>query len=104
MVIQLVYMGELGYLAIKGIKPNIENPLIGEIHICYNPLTEDKIVPYHIEKDMIYLEEIAIPMSFILQFLSANDCVQIGEDGQGYVILKEVGESGLTINQIPLTE
>lgn len=24
MVVQLVYMGELGYLAIKGIKPNTE--------------------------------------------------------------------------------
>lgn len=83
MVVQLVYMGELGYLVIKGIKPNT-----GEIHIYYDQ--EDKIVPYHIEKDMIYLEEIAIPMSFILHFLSANDCVQTGEDGNGYVILKEV--------------
>lgn len=68
MVVQLVYMGELGYLAIKGIKPNIENPLIGEIHICYNPITEDKTVPYRIDKDMIYLEDIAIPMLFISHF------------------------------------
>lgn len=90
MVVQLVYMGELGYLAIKGIKPNAENPLIGEIHICYNPITEDKVVPYRIDNNMIYLEEIAIPTSFILHFLSANDCVQTGEDGEGYVILKEV--------------
>lgn len=90
MVIQLVYMGELGYLAIKGIKPNTENPLVGEIHICYDPITEDKIVPYRIEKDMIYLEEIAIPMLFVSHFLSANDCIQIGEDGKDYVILKEV--------------
>lgn len=90
MVIQLVYMGELGYLAIKGIKPNTENPLVGEIHICYDPITEDKIVPYRIEKDMIYLEEIAIPMLFVSHFLSANDCIQTGEDGKDYVILKEV--------------
>ena len=88
MVVQLVYMGELGYLAIKGIKPNSENPLIGEIHIYYDQ--EDKIVPYHIEKDMIYLEEIAIPMLFVSHFLSANDCIQIGEDGKEYVVLKEV--------------
>lgn len=71
MVIQLVYMGELGYLAIKGIKPNTENP-------------------HRIEKDMIYLEEIAIPMLFVSHFLSANDCIQTGEDGKDYVILKEV--------------
>lgn len=90
MVIQLVYMGELGYLAIKGIRPNTENPLVGEIHICYDPITEDKIVPYRIEKDMIYLEEIAIPMLFVSHFLSANDCIQTGEDGKDYVILKEV--------------
>lgn len=90
MVIQLVYMGELGYLAIKGIKPNTENPLVGEIHICYDPVTEDKIVPYRIEKDMIYLEEIAIPMLFVSHFLSANDCIQPGEDDKDYVILKEV--------------
>ena len=88
MVVQLVYMGELGYLAIKGIKPNIEKPLVGEIHIYYDQ--EDKIVPYRIDKDMTYLEEIAIPMLFISHFLSANDCVQTGEDGNGYVILKEV--------------
>lgn len=90
MVIQLVYMGELGYLAIKGIKPNTENPLVGEIHICYDPITEDKTVPYRIEKDMIYLEEIAIPMLFVSHFLSANGCVQTGEDGKDYVILEEV--------------
>lgn len=90
MVVQLVYMGELGYLAIKGIKPNIENPLIGEIHICYNPITEDKTVPYRIDKDMIYLEDIAIPMLFISHFLSVNDCIQTGEDGKEYVVLKEV--------------
>ena len=46
MVVQLVYMGELGYLAIKGIKPNTENSLIGEIHIYHDQ--EDKIVPYRI--------------------------------------------------------
>ena len=86
MVVQLVYMGELGYLAIKGIKPNIEKPLVGEIHIYYDQ--EDKIVPYRIDKDMMYLEDLAIPTSFILHFLSA--CVQTGEDGEGYVILKEV--------------
>lgn len=88
MVVQLVYMGELGYLAIKGIKPNEENPLVGEIYIYYDQ--EDKIVPYRIEKDMIYLEEIAIPMSFVFHFLSANDCIQTGEDGKEYVVLKEV--------------
>lgn len=90
MIVQLVYMGKLGYLAIKGIKPNEENPFVGEIHICYNPITEDKVVPYRIEKDMIYLEEIAIPMLFISHFLSANDCVQTGEDGKEYVVLEEV--------------
>lgn len=90
MVVQLVYIGELGYLAIKGIKPNTENPLIGEIHICYNPITEDKTVPYRIDNNMVYLEEIAIPISFILHFLSVNDCVQTGEDGNGYVVFKEV--------------
>lgn len=88
MVVQLVYMGKLGYLAIKGIKPNTENSLIGEIHIYHDQ--GDKIVPYHIENDMIYLEEIAIPMLFVLRFLSANDCIQIGEDGKEYVVLKEV--------------
>ena len=88
MVVQLVYMGELGYLAIKGIKPSIEKPLVGEIHIYYDQ--EDKIVPYRIDKNMVYLEEIAIPTSFILHFLSVNDCVQTGEDGNGYVVFKEV--------------
>lgn len=39
---------------------------------------------------MIYLEEIAIPMLFVSHFLSANDCVQTGEDGKEYVVLKEV--------------
>ena len=88
MIVQLVYMGKLGYLAIKGIKPNEENPLVGEIRIYCGQ--EDKIVPYHIENDMMYLEEIAIPMLFVLRFLSANDCVQTGEDGKEYVVLKEV--------------
>lgn len=88
MVVQLVYMGELEYLAIKGIKPNTENSLIGEIHIYHDQ--EDKIVPYRIENDMMYLEEIAIPILFVLRFLSANDCTQTGEDGEGYVVLKEV--------------
>ena len=88
MVVQLVYMGELGYLAIKGIKPNTENPLIGEIHIYYDQ--GDKIIPYRIDNNMIYLEEIAIPTSFILHFLSVNDCVQTREDGKEYVVFKEV--------------
>lgn len=89
MVVQLVYMGELGYLAIKGIKPNADNPFVGEIHICYDLITEDKMVPYRIDKDMIYLEDIAISMLFIPHFLSANDCIQTGEDGKEYVVLKE---------------
>ena len=73
MVVQLVYIGELGYLAIKGIKPNTENPLIGEIHICYNPITEDKTVPYRIDNNIDDHGWV-----FVTPFVTDDKCIQNG--------------------------
>lgn len=90
MVIQLVYMGESGYLAIKGIKPDKDNVMVGEITIVVSPTYIERQERYHIEKELLVTDNFLIPMAYISNFLVNNDCVQTGEDGKDYVILKEV--------------
>lgn len=78
-VIQQVYLAESGSsIYIKGIKPDKENEYSGEITLNGNPTRLERKERYH------------IPMEFIISFLQANGCVQEGEDGKSYVVLREV--------------
>lgn len=90
MVIQLVYLGESGYLAIEGIKPDKDNAMAGEITIVASPTYIERQERYHIEKELLITDNFLIPMAYISNFLVNNGCVQTGEDGKDYVILKEV--------------
>lgn len=90
MVIQLVYLGEAGYLAIKGIKPDQNNPLTGEITIVPSPTYVERKEEYLIDNGLLITDNFFIPMACIANFLASNDCVQTGEDGKEHIVLKEV--------------
>lgn len=90
MVIQLVYMGEDGYLAIKGIKPDQNNPMVGEITILPCSTHIERQEKYLIEDGILKTKTFLIPMAYIVNFLANNDCIQTGEDGKEHIVLKEV--------------
>lgn len=90
-VIQQVYLAESGSsIYIKGIKPDKENEYSGEITLNGNPTRLERKERYHISNGMLVTDSYHIPMEFIISFLQANGCVQEGEDGQSYVVLREV--------------
>lgn len=90
MVIQMIYMGKPGYLSIKGIKPDKDSQLTGEIDICTNSFAPARREKYIIENDLLMAESCIIPMDYIVSFLQSNDCVRTDENGEECVILKEV--------------
>ena len=90
-VIQQVYLAESGSsIYIKGIKPDKENEYSGEITLNGNPTRLERKERYHISNGMLVTDSYHIPMEFISSFLQANGCVQEGEDGKSYVVLREV--------------
>lgn len=90
MVIQLIYIGNSDYLSIKGIKPDKDSPLTGEIDICTSSFAPARREEYKIEGDFLITENYVIPMNYIINFLFVNNCAEIGENGEERVVLREV--------------
>lgn len=91
MIIQQVYLKELGYsLYIKGIIPDEENPATGVLIFNGNPVELERQERYVIKNEVMVTENYTIPMPFIINFLVSNDCVVKNEKGETQVVLKEV--------------
>lgn len=91
-VIQQVYLPDAKYsIYIKGIKPDEDNPLSGEITLNGNPTRLERHERYHFDKerDMFVTDNYDIPTYFITKFLEENDCI-IEEEGKSFVCFKEV--------------
>lgn len=73
MVIQLVYLGEADYLAIKGIKPDQDNPATGEITIVPSSTYMERKEKYLIDNGLLITDNFFIPMACISHFLASND-------------------------------
>lgn len=77
-VIQQVYLPDAKYsIYIKGIKPDEDNPLSGEITLNGNPTRLERHERYHYDKerDMFVTDNYDIPTFFITKFLEENDCI-----------------------------
>lgn len=90
MVVQLVYLGDSNYLCIKAIKPSTNNPMVGEITINCDPIQFERHESYQVQDNMMYTNSYMIPMPFIYKFLQDNGCIETGEDGKDYVVMREV--------------
>lgn len=91
-VIQQVYLPDAKYsIYIKGIKPDEDSPLSGEITLNGNPTRLERHERYHYDKerDMFVTDNYDIPTFFITKFLEENDCI-IEEEGKSFVCFKEV--------------
>ncbi len=91
-VIQQVYLPDAKYsIYIKGIKPDKDNPLSGEITLNGNPDWLERHERYHFDKerDMFVTDNYDIPTYFITKFLEENDCL-VEQDDKVYVGFKEV--------------
>lgn len=75
----------------KGIKPDKDNPLSGEITLNGNPTRLERHERYHFDKerDMFVTDNYDIPTYFITKFLEENDCL-VEQDDKVYVAFKEV--------------